>query len=214
MSLSPSSKDHPTVSSDFFEAEQTAGSLLRPDGERCAALSLEFIKRLHTAVIEQFGDAAQDILYRTGFECGLREMLGLHQYLQSDSGAVKQDLWQLDANFVLESWWKRLQEAGWGAAKFDCSRLQRGVVIVELQNSAVAAALDATKKPACHYYAGLLAAALSFYDRAERHATEIQCRAMGQPLCIFLIGPGADVDAAETARKQNASAADVIRRLG
>ena len=214
MSSSPLSEDRPFSPDDFFHQELEAGSLLRIDGTRVAALSVDFIHTLHFALVEHCGDAAQDILYRSGYEWGLQDMIRLNRQLHDEIGGGNFDLWQMDAKFVIESWWTPLAEAGWGTCQFDFSRLSRGVVCVELKNSIVAQALEGADHPVCHVYAGLFAGALSFFERTERHAVEIQCQALGQESCKFVIGPGADVDNAESRRQQGASAAEIIRRLG
>jgi predicted hydrocarbon binding protein len=194
----------------LLQADLATGTLRRSDGERWAALPLDFVQHLHFTLLDQFSDAAQDVLYRAGYEWALQTMLQLRQH----HGAGKPDFWQLAAPAVFESWWQPLREGGWGAASLDVSRLGRGLAVVELQNSAVAAALEGTDQPVCHYYAGLFGGALSFFQRTERHATEIECRAMGHAACRFVIGSGPDIDAAEGARQQGTSAAEIIRRLG
>jgi predicted hydrocarbon binding protein len=211
MSSSPLRKVSPTAG-ESVQADLAAGSLLRSDGVRCAALSIDFVQSLHFSLLEQFGDLAQDVLYRCGYEWGLQDMLQLNQRLREESDG-KSDIWQLDAQSVFDSWWTPFQESGWGLANFDISRMSRGIVVTELQNSVVAAAVEG-EQPACHFYAGLFGGGVSFFDRAERHATEIECRGAGHPTCRFVIGPGTDVDAAESARQQGTSPMDIIRRLG
>jgi uncharacterized protein len=120
----------------------------------------------------------------------------------------------MEAKFIFEKWWSPLAEAGWGRCTFDLSSSTRGRVFIELQNSVIGHAFPGGTNPVCHVYAGLFAAAVSFYERTERHATELQCTGMGQPACRFFVGLGADVDSAEALRKQGLSAADIIRRLG
>lgn len=214
MSSSSLSEDRPFSPDDFFQQELQTGSLRRTDGARVAALSVEFVQAFHFALVEHMGDSAQDILYRSGYEWGLQDMIRLNERLHDEIGGSNFDLWQMDAKFVVESWWTPLAESGWGACQFDFSRLSRGIVCVDLKNSIVAQALESSDQPVCHLYAGLFAGALSFFERAERHAVEIQCRSLGQDSCKFVIGPGAEVDNAESRRQQGASAAEIIRRLG
>lgn len=184
----------------------------RADGERVAALSRDFVQSLHIALLEQFAENAQDLLYRSGYDWGLQDMVRLTRQLKKQSGADA-DLWQMDEKSVFEAWWSALAETGWGRTTFDISGLARGIVIVELHDSAVVAAVGESDQPICHWYAGLFAAAVSFCARAERHGVEVQCAALGAPTCQFVIATGADVDAAETWRQQGAKPADIIRRL-
>jgi predicted hydrocarbon binding protein len=77
----------------------------------------------------------------------------------------------------------------------------------------VAAALQSADEPVCHLYAGLFAAAVSFLDRSERHAAELACAAAGAATCVFVVGSGADIDAAEAWRQQKTPVQEIIRRL-
>ena len=142
------------------------------------------------------------------------KLLRLNQNLHDQFKGDAADLWQLEPKYVFDTWWAPLQAAGHGTASFEFSRLARGVMVVNLQGSIVVAALEGADQLICHYYAGLFAGALSFFERAERHAMELQCLAVGHGSCTFVVGPGADIDVAETARQQGDAPAEVIRRLG
>jgi uncharacterized protein len=202
----------PSARQHLFSPEPTQGSLRCATGERVAALSTEFVQTLHVTLVDQFAENAQDVLYRSGYDWGLQDLLRLTQELKAKLG-VRTDIWQMDVRFILESWWAPLAEAGWGRAAFELGSLTRGVVFVELRESAVVSALGPSDQPVCHWYAGLFAGALSFVERAERHCVEVQCGALGAPTCQFIVAPGADIDSAETWRQQGTDAAEIIRRL-
>jgi predicted hydrocarbon binding protein len=199
---------------DVFQPNLNTGVLLHPDGRPCLALALPFIQGIYSALEIEFGDAGQDLLYRCGFEWGLQEMLRLTQQFQEDFGPDGAAIWQRDPKSVFDSWWHPLQISGWGTCDVDFSRLDRGIIVADVRQSVFASALEPGNRPVCHHHAGLLAGALSFLERAERHATEIQCRALGDESCQFVVGPGSDVDAAESARQKGVGPADIARRLG
>jgi len=196
---------------EIFQSNPTEGSLRRANGERVAAFSNQFVQTLHVSLLEQFAENAQDVLYRCGYEWGLLASVRLQRELLAQLGP-QTDLWKLEPKYVLETWWAPLAETGWGRCGFDVPSAQ-GVVVAELHESAVVSALGGSDQPVCHLYAGLLAAALSFVARAERHAVELQCRALGAPSCQFVIAPGAQVDSAETWRQQGLPALEIVRRL-
>ena len=179
---------------------------------RLAALGVDAIHALHFALIEQLGDAASDVLYRTGYEWGLQDMVRFSQQLHQDVGR-SMDLWQMDVKFILDAWWATFVAEGWGPATFDCSSMARSVAFAELHESAVVPAFAGSDQPVCHLYAGLYAGALSFFERTECHAVELQCAAAGATACIFAIARGADIDAAETWRQQGMPTAEIVRRL-
>jgi predicted hydrocarbon binding protein len=176
-------------------------------------VSLELVHGFHASLVGQFPENAADVLYRCGYEWALQDMVGLNSRLREEIGGSGFDLWQMEAKFVYESWWTLLQDTGWGRCTFDFGSATRGILVIQLQGSAVAAALAGSEEPVCHLHAGMFAGAVSFFDRGERHAVELQCAAMGAESCQFIVGSGADIDAAETWRQQGTSAGEIIRRF-
>ena len=202
-----------TLSQSNIQTDPGKGALRRASGARVAVVPAEFLLALHLQLFERFADNSQDILYRAGYEQGLQDFVRLNQELKAQYGARSFDLWQMDAKFILNAWWEPLSDAGWGPCKFDLGALSRGIAVIEMADSPIAAALQGTEFPICHFFAGLFAGAMSFYERAERHATELECRAAGGTKCRFVVGPGGAVDSAESLRQQGISAAEIIRRL-
>jgi len=214
MPPSPFTKDLPASTAEVFRANLLEGRLLRPDGQACAVVGLDFLSGLVAALADRSGEFARDVLYRSGYEWGLQEMLRLNEASREELRGRDTDLWRMDPSLVFSSWWKPMQLSGWGTSILDFSRLHRGIVVAELRQSAFADAAQAAAQPVCHHHAGLLAGGLSFFERAERHSTEIRCRALGHEFCQFVVGPGSDVDAAESARQKGADATEIISRLG
>jgi predicted hydrocarbon binding protein len=189
------------------------GAVFLPDGRRVAAWPQIFLGTLHRHLAAASPDVARQTLYRVGFEWGLQELVQLSLALRKEIAGSNLDLWQMDAAFVFDRWSAPLAAAGWGTWTFDRSPHAKGITVVELNHSAVVAALGAgaTKEPACHLYAGLFAGALSFYDRNEAHAVETTCAALGDGACKFLVAPAAVIDQAETARHGGAKHDDILR---
>lgn len=177
-----------------------------------AACSGPFLHALHAGIAEQFPDDAPDILYRAGYDQGLQDLLRLSRELR-DSYGTAFDFWQADPKFILEAWWTPLARAGWGRARFDFGAVTRQLLVVEISGGFIPAALGPSAQPMCHHTAGALAGALGFFERAERHATEIACVADGAEHCTFVVAPGPLVDTAEAARQEGLAAAEILRRL-
>ncbi len=197
----------------LFQGDASTGGIRRGDGTRVAPFSGELLHALHVALIEQAAEFAQDALYRSGYEWALQEMIQVNTRLQSKPNGSKLPIWQTDAPAALDLWWSGYAEAGWGSCTFDFAGFEKGVVLAEVTNSALAASLAGAEQPMCHLYAGLFAGAMSFRQRAERHAVELQCAALGQPSCLFLIGPGETIDKAEAWRQQGIAPAEIVRQL-
>jgi len=195
-----------------IQFDRDSAALRHADGQRVAALSLDTIHALHLALIEQLGENAADVLYRSGYEWALQDMVRFNRQLRQKLGDDA-DLGQMDARFILDSWWAPFAEAGWGTCTFDPVALARGIMLVELRGSAVAPGFAGSDQPACHLYAGLFAGAFSYFERTERHAAEMHCTACGAATCTFLVGPGAEVDSAETQRQHGAAPAEILRQF-
>ncbi len=176
------------------------------------AVSGPFLHALHAGIAENFPDDAPDVLYRAGYDQGLQDLLRLSRELRESFGSAF-DFWQADPKFVLESWWAPLAGAGWGQARFDLASTARQLVVIDVVGGFIPAALGPSGQPMCHHTAGALAGALSFFERAERHATEIACAADGAAHCTFVVAPGPIVDSAESSRQEGVTPEEILRRL-
>lgn len=183
------------------------------DGNRLALVPRDFVQAWHMGLVEHFGDEAADLLYRTGYEWGLQEMVRRNRDLRGSRGEDAFELSSLGPQAALEIWWAPLRDAGWGVCTFDLSAAARGILFAEIRGSAVAAALAGAEEPVCHVYAGLLAGAASFIERSERHGIELECRAVKAAVCRFAVGPGETIDHAEAWRQQGVAPAEIVRRL-
>lgn len=217
----PTSDSLRRSSDPAFRHLPAEGAIRSSDQRRAAAIPVEFVQGLHANLTKELGDAARRTLYACGYEWALQDMVHLNQRLRTEPGSGNLDLWQMDARFVLDSWWEPLSDAGWGVWTLDLTTQAKGITFVDLHQSAVVVPPASPRPPArlgagqpvCHLYAGLFAGALSFIERGENHAVEIQCAALGHPSCRFVIGPGAQIDAVESWRQQGIGADEIRRRL-
>jgi predicted hydrocarbon binding protein len=170
----------------------------------------DFIVGLQEGLEAEVGEASAVIMYQCGLEWGRLDMERFEQRVLKEWGKPMRDL---NVNFILETWWWPLTAAGWGAWKIDLSRVKQGFIVADIFNSAVAQSLEPVGKPVCHLYAGMLAGSLSVLVRKPLSAIEIQCYAMGEDNCRFLVASDKRVDAAEFWLNEGARAGDILRRL-
>jgi predicted hydrocarbon binding protein len=119
----------------------------------------------------------------------------------------------LDIALVLESWWWPFRANGWGRWRCDLGRPQAGVVMIDVDQSAVAAALGRTGYCECHLYAGLFAGAFSRFTTHELAAVEFACTARGNDCCKFVVAAPAKVERARSWRDSGFGADDILRRI-
>lgn len=199
------------VPEKFFKTDIEKGTLQLYDGQRAAKVNESFINGLHLGVEEEVGDTASSLMmYRCGQKWAEEDMKRFADRMRHEFGGGKKDIWTMNMSFVFETWWWPLTIEGFGGWKFDLSFRSKDLTVIEIRNSAVAQSMGLAGKPVCHLYAGLFAGALSFYDKQERECIEIQCYAMGNDVCKFMVGDKKRVNAAEFWRKEGATAVDIL----
>ncbi len=196
---------------DTFLQHKTEGTGLELGWGGTAMMATEdFIVGLQQGLETEVGEASSIIMYQCGLEWGKLDMKRFEDRIAEEYQCPMREM---NVQFVLESWWWPLQSAGWGNWEVDLSRVDQGYIMVRLYNSAVAQSLEQVGKPVCHMYAGMLAGAMTHIVSRELNGIEIQCYAMGEDHCRFLIGTEDQVDAAEFWLNEGAQASDIVRRL-
>jgi predicted hydrocarbon binding protein len=201
------------VPDEYFREDTEDGILRLRDGQRAARVSEDFIAGLHHGLDEEVGAASGLIMYQCGVNWARHDMKRFNERMRHEFGGGKLDIWQMNRKFVLESWWWPLTITGWGSWTVDLSNAGRGLTLIEVRNSAVAQSMKQIGKPVCNAYAGLFAGAMSFLDRTERSSIEVQCYAMGNDVCKFLVGDEKEVNAAEFWRTEGASGDEILGRV-
>jgi len=198
---------------EFFRHERNEGAIYLRDGQRAAKISEAFINGLHLGIEEEVGASAGLLMYRCGQEWALADMKRFATRMRQEFGSGKLEIWQMNPRFVWECWWWPLTVEGFGGWTLDLNFEDKGITLVEIRNSAVARSMKMLGRPVCHMYAGLFAGALSFFHRKELHSIEVQCYAMGNDVCKFLISDEKRVNAAEFWREEGASAKSILENL-
>jgi predicted hydrocarbon binding protein len=198
---------------DFIKRDIENGRIYLRDGQRAVYASEDFISGLHTGLHEEVDDAANLIMYKCGLEWGVNDMRRYAQRMRHEFGGGKTDIWAMNRKFVMETWWWPLAVEGWGAWNIDFNFEKQGMTFITIHNSAVAKSMERVGKPVCHMYAGMFAGAMSVFDREEKDSIEIQCYAMDNDCCKFLVGKPDRVNAAEFWRKEGANAQEILEKI-
>lgn len=203
----------PYAKRDFFEYDLRAGTIRERTGTRGVHVTEDFMVGLQNGLEEEVGDAAAIIMYRAGREWALQDMKLFEKRFEAEYGG-RTRMNEANVMLALETWWWPLTSEGWGTWKVDFSQSGKGLVFVDLFDSAVAKSLGNIGKPVCHMYAGLLAGVFTYFSRHELSGIEIQCYAMGEEYCKFLIGAENKVNAAGFWVQEGASAREIMERAG
>lgn len=196
---------------DMLRFAVDRGTVHTRAGLRAFLATEDLIVGLQRGLEDEVGDVSAMVMYRCGFQWGLADMKNFIPMIEREFGRSLQDM---GANFFLESWWWPLQAEGWGAWKIDDSQRKQGMIFIDLYESAVARSLGNVGKPVCHLYAGLFAGVFTYLTQRDLSGIEVQCYAMGEDFCKFLIGSEKRIDAVQFWQREGATAREVIERLG
>jgi len=139
-----------------------------------------------------------------GVQWGRRTAVDLEASVLESGGRSLREVPMSEVARLVSSY---LSERGWGSPFFDFAHTTEGLLVVELERSALA---EATPRPprlnrtpdddlACHIVAGCLAGILSSVAGRRLAAREVSCVAGGAPRCAIVLvahGRRAAVDAA------------------
>ncbi|AIE74150.1 MULTISPECIES: V4R domain-containing protein [unclassified Synechocystis] len=205
-------KHHHYQVEDFFCFQMNSGSIVDWNNCRNVLTSEDFIVGLIDGLQEEVGNASSVVMYNIGKEWGHYDAEFFNKWFLSEFGYTS-SLSELNLNYVLEGWWWPFTAQGWGNWAIDLSEQKNGFLFVDIFDSAVARTLGDVGKPVCHIYAGLLAGFFSRLVNKSLNCIEIQCYAMGETYCKFLIGKQDRIDAATFWQNEGANANDIATKL-
>lgn len=195
----------------FFKADRVAGRIETMYGQRVLLASEEIIPALAEGLEEEVGEeSAGEIMYRCGYRWARREM---HRFAPRFQREFEVNFNSAGMRFMLETWWWPLTTEGWGAWTVDLSQGRQGLIMVDIYESAVAKTLGNIGEVVCHFYAGQFAGVFTSLSRKELACIEIQCMAMGEDFCKFLVSSSQRVDAAAFWRNEGASGKDILKKI-
>jgi uncharacterized protein len=150
------------------------------------------------------------LCYQIGFEWGKQDAVLFQSWFKEFYNLTIETS---NLAFAMETWWWPYTAQGWGTWSPNLSTRESGFFYVDLFDSAVAKSLGYMGKPVCHLYAGLLAGFFSVAFKQNLCSTEIQCYAMGNEFCRFLIGSAERIQAAEFWIASGANANEISERF-
>ena len=203
---------HPHYSfDDFFSFQSETGTIDDWNDSRNILVSENFIVGLVAGLEEEIGEASSAVMYNIGRAWGEEDARFFQNWFAKEYEC--QDIKQLNLTYVLEAWWWPFISQGWGNWEVDMSEQKNGFMFINVFDSAVARSLGDVGKPVCHIYAGLFAGFFTNFIKKELGCIEVQCYAMGETYCKFLLGKHDRIDAASFWQNEGATASDIKKRL-
>ncbi|MEL6930701.1 MAG: V4R domain-containing protein [Cyanobacteria bacterium J06600_6] len=196
---------------DFFSFQTNSGTICDWNESRNTLVSENFIIGLIAGLEEEVGDAAGVVMYNIGQKWGLEDAQFFRSWFLKEYGY--EDFSQLNLMYVLEAWWWPFVSQGWGNWEVDMSDRQNGFMFINIFDSAVARTLGNVGKPVCHLYAGLFSGFFTNLINKDLGCIELQCYAMGETYCKFLLGKKDRIDAASFWQNEGATVRDIKKKL-
>lgn len=196
--------------SDFFTFDSDQGSVIDWNDTRNIFAGEDFIVALIEGLEEEVGNASSVVMYSMGRQWGYRDAESFKAWFEKE---YDRDFRQCNLAFVLEQWWWPFTTQGWGNWAVDLNDQKNGFMFIDVFDSAVARTLGDVGKPVCHIYAGLFSGFFSGLIQKDLSCIEIQCYAMGETYCKFLMGKQDRIDAATFWQTEGAGARDIEKKL-
>ncbi|PLS69462.1 MAG: 4-vinyl reductase [Cyanobacteria bacterium M5B4] len=194
----------------FFQFDMKKGEIQDYHHQRNILVGEDFIVALLKGLEHEVGESAGWLLYTIGYNWGKADAIEFDKWFYEFYHLTLQTA---NLHFALETWWWPLTAQGWGTWKVDLTSLKEGFIFVDLFDSAVAKTLGYVGKPVCHLYAGLIAGFFSAVFDKNLSGTEVQCYAMGNDFCRFLVGSEKRIRATEFWLSSGATVADIEARF-
>lgn len=205
----PNRRNHYS-SDDFFSFNRDEGSITDWNLSRNILVTEDFIVGLIEGLEEEVGSASSVVMYKIGEEWGQRDAKFFQGWFEKE---YERTIRQSTLTFALEAWWWPFVTQGWGNWDIDLSEQKNGFMFINIFDSAVARTLGDVGKPVCHLYAGMFAGFFTGLVKKELSCIEIQCYAMGETYCKFLLGKKDKIDAASFWQNEGATARDIEKRM-
>jgi uncharacterized protein len=194
----------------FFQFDMEQGKIEDYHHQRNLLVGEDFIVSLLKGLEHEVGEAAGWLCYQIGFEWGQQDAVLFQSWFKE---AHNLTLETANLAFAMETWWWPYTAQGWGTWSPNLSNRESGFFYVDLYDSAVAKTLGYVGKPVCHLYSGILAGFFSVAFKQNLCSTEIQCYAMGNDFCRFLLGSEERIQAAEFWISSGANANEIATRF-
>ncbi|HEV3144850.1 MAG TPA: V4R domain-containing protein [Gemmataceae bacterium] len=202
---------HSYYAPDQFFQEQPGGVIQTIYGQRVLRAGTSFFPALLNSLVQIGGVEPARLMYRFGQQLGQQEMDAFVPRIEREFEVPFE---KMHLGVMLETWWWPYRAKGWGDWRCDFQHAANGLILVDIFDSFVAAALGQTGRCVCDLYAGLFAALFSRIASRELGCIELRCASAGAPHCQFLIAIPQRIEAATRWREQGHDARAVLKSLG
>lgn len=170
---------------DYLTTDVSKGVTRNASGTRMIALTEDFLIALRDGLVNECGDAADQVLKTCGRRWGGSMAARLEKEL---GGYYGRPLAEMPMAVFQACLTTGMGRHGWGRLSFDLSRRDAGFVVVTASDTPFARLRGSTNKPAEPLLAGVLAGLFSRFSGQELDCLQTECIACGAPAGRFVLG--------------------------
>ncbi|MBE9017398.1 4-vinyl reductase [Chroococcidiopsis sp. CCALA 051] len=169
----------------YIQGDFESGLLENRHGDRLIAIPDTLIQSIYTALNQETGQASGVVLANCGRWWGKNFYARFIEQVSEYYSKPINEMEMVEFTQCLRQCWKA---HGWGTFELDLSYYQQGFLVVKTQNSPYAKQAPQSKRPVCHFEAGILRAFFSQLTGRELHCLQTTCESLGAEYNHFVLG--------------------------
>ena len=169
----------------YVRGDLEVGLLENRHGDRLLAVPETLIQAIYAGLDRETGQASRLVLFNCGRWWGKSFYTRFSEQIASYYSLPLAHMPMVEFMQALRECWIA---HGWGTIDLDQTYQQRGILIVQIWNSAFAQLAPPQSQPVCYLEAGILAAFFSQISGKSLHCVQTSCESLGADCNRFLLG--------------------------
>jgi predicted hydrocarbon binding protein len=194
----------------YVQGDLELGTLSNRRGNRLLAIPEHLVRGIYRSLEQEVGKATPLVLQSCGRHWGQHLFARLSEELAEYYGKPLAELTMQELVYCLTRCW---QVHGWGQLHLDWSYSQRGLILVQNQNSPWVQPQSGSGQPSAYVEVGLLEVLFRQLTGREVQCVQIACISQGQGSNQFLIGLPEQLQPVMDWVQSGMDAATILQRL-
>jgi uncharacterized protein len=195
---------------NFVTGDFEAGLLENRSGSRLIALPDTLLQALYSAIEEETGPAAGQVLFNCGSWWGRNFYRRFLDELSAYYGRPVGEMEMVEFIESLKQCWKA---HGWGTMVVDMDYTANGYIVLKTWRSPFAAVAPKQNRPMCFFEMGLLQSFFCQLTGRKLRCVQISCESMEADCNRFVIGLPERLVAADLALEEQQDHVSIMERL-
>ena len=194
----------------YVNGDFESGLIENRQGGRLLALPDTLLKSLYSGLTSEVGSAAGVVLYNCGSKWGKNFFRRFSEEVSAYYRKPVTEMEMIELIQCLKQCWKA---HGWGLIEPNFDYYQQGFLVVKIEGSAFASAVESPQEPSCYVEAGLLSAFFSELSETKLHCVQTECESLGASCNMFILGLAKRLKPAEKMVSQKQTHSAIMQHL-